>query len=221
MATIERSRLHVEGRDDVHVVKHLLLRHRIEGPLERYAHSAQELPPNVPEIRGVHGRNAVLDSIETAVRLSTGRSVGFLLDSDGKPRDRWRAVCDRLRGFELNLPDEIPPEGFVEDVAEFRARVGVWLMPDNRREGALEQFLEDLVDDDDALFPIAERSTEEARESGAAFPEADHRKAVLHAWLAWQKAPGMPYGTAIKARFFRDDSPAALAFVEWYKRVFP
>ena len=31
----------------------------------------------------------------------------------------------------------------------------------------------------------------------------------------------MPYGTAIKARFFRDDSPAALAFVEWYKRVFP
>ena len=80
-------------------------------------------------------------------------------------------------------------------------------MPDNRREGVLEQFLEDLVDDDDALFPIAERSTAEARRNGAEFPVADHQKAVLH---AWQKAPGLPYGTAIKVQFFRDANPAAL-----------
>ena len=94
-------------------------------------------------------------------------------------------------------------------------------MPDNRREGALEQFLADLIDDDDALYPIAEGSTAEARRNGAEFPAADHRKAVLPAWLAWQKASGLPYGTAIKAQFFRDDSPAALAFVDWYRRVFP
>ena len=221
MPTLERSRLHVEGRDDVHVVKHLLLRHGIDCPLERDSRPAHEFAPNVPEIRGVHDRNAVLRSIDTAVRVSTGRTVGFLLDTDGEPRDRWRAVRDRLRVFGLDLPDEIPAEGFVDDVVEFRARVGVWLMPDNRREGALEQFLEDLVDDEDALFPIAETSTAEARRHGAEFPEADHRKAVLHAWLAWQQAPGLPYGTAIKAGFFRDDSPTALAFVDWYRRLFP
>ena len=221
MSTVERSMLHVEGRDDMHVVKHLLLRHRIDCPLERDTRPAREFAPNVPEIRGVHDKDAVLDSIETAVRVSNGRSVGFLLDSDGAPRDRWRAVCGRLRVFELDLPDEIPAEGFVDDVPEFSARVGVWLMPDNQREGALERFLEDLVDDDDALYLIAERSTAAARESGAEFPEAKHRKAVLHAWLVWQKAPGLAYGTAIKAQFFRDDSPAALAFVDWYRRVFP
>ena len=221
MPTVERSRLHVEGRDDVHVVKHLLLRHDIDCPIEKDSRPVREFAPSVPEIRGAHDRNAVLDSIEPAVRVSNGRSVGFLLDSDGEPRDRWRAVCDRLRVFALYLPDEIPPEGFVVDVAEFRARVGVWLMPDNRREGAVEQFLEDLVDDEDALFPIAERSTAEARRSGAELPAADHRKAVLHTWLAWQKAPGLPYGTAIKAQFFRDDSPTALAFADWYRQVFP
>ena len=221
MPTVERSELHVEGRDDVHAVKHLLLRHRIDCPLARDSLPARDFAPNVPEIRGARDRNAVLDSIEPAVRVSNGRSVGFLLDSDGEPRNRWRAVCDRLRVFELDLPDEIPPEGFVGDVTEFGAHVGVWLMPDNRREGALEQFLEELDDDDDALFPIAERSTAEATRNGAEFPVAQHRKAVLHAWLAWQKAPGLPYGTTIKAQFFRDDRPAALAFVEWYKRVFP
>ena len=185
MPAVERSKLHVEGRDDVHVVKHLLLRHDIDCPLEKDSRPARDFARNVPEIRGAHDRNAVLDSIEPAVRVSNGRSVGFLLDSDGEPRDRWRAVCDRLRVFELDLPDEISPEGFVVDIAEFGARVGVWLMPDNRREGALEQFLEDLVDDEDALFPIAKRSTAEARRNGAEFPEADHRKAVLHTWLAW------------------------------------
>ena len=174
MPIVERSELHVEGRDDVHVVKHLLLRHRIDCPLERDSRPAREFAPNVPKIRSARDRNAVLDSIEPAVRVSNGRSVGFLLDSDGEPRDRWRAVCDRLRVFELDLPDEIPPEGFVGDVAEFGARVGVWLMPDNQREGALEQFLADLVDDNDALLPIAERSTAEAsRKYGAEFPEVD------------------------------------------------
>ena len=221
MPAVERSALHVEGRDDVHVVKHLLLRHRIDCPLERDSRPARDFAPNVPEIRRAHDRTAVLDRIEPAVRVSNGQSVGFLLHSDGEPRDRWRAVCDRLRVFELDLPDEIPPEGFVGEVVEFRAYVGVWLMPDNRREGALEQCFENLVDDDDALFPIAERSTAEASRNGAEFPVADHRKAVLHAWLAWQKSPGLPYGTAIKAQFFRDDSPAALAFVDWYRRLFP
>ena len=32
MPTVERSRLHVECPDDVHVVTHLLLRRRIDGP---------------------------------------------------------------------------------------------------------------------------------------------------------------------------------------------
>ena len=221
MPTVERSRLHVEGRDDVHVVKHLLLRHRIDCPLERDSRPASNFAPNVPEIRGTRDRNAVLESIETAVRVSNGRSVGFVLDADGEPRNRWRAVCGRLSVFGCDLPAEIRPDGFVEDIAEFGTRIGVWLMPDNQREGALEQFLADLVDDNDTLLPIAERSTEEAAKSGAEFPEVDRQKAVLHAWLAWQKEPGLPYGTAIKARYFRDDSPAALAFVDWYRRVFP
>ena len=220
MPTLQRSRLHVEGRDDVHVVKHLLLQHQIDCPLVRDSRPASEFVPNVPEIRGTNDRNAVLDSIETAVRFGNGRSVGFVLDADTEPRDRWRSVCGRLRGFELDLPDVIPPEGFVNDVEEFGVRVGVWLMPDNQREGALEDFLADLVDANDALLPIAERSTMEARDSGAEFAEVDHQKAVLHTWLAWQREPGLPYGTAIKARYFRVDSPSAVAFVDWYKRVF-
>ena len=221
MPTVERSNLHVEGTNDVHVVHHLLLRHGIDCPISGEKRPRHEFAANVPEITPAGDENAVLAAIRTAVPVSNGRSVGFVLDADAVPRSRWQAICDRLRAFGLELPDEIPNDGFVADIEDYRTRVGVWLMPDNQREGALEQFLEDLVQEGDSLLPIAEISTVDAQKSGAQFRPADHRKAVLHTWLAWQKEPGLPYGAAVKAKFFRVDSPAALAFVEWYRRVFP
>lgn len=107
-----------------------------------------------------------------------------------------------------------------EDIPSLRVRVGVWLMPDNRSVGALEQFLETLVATDDKLLPLAVESTATAKMRGADFPDSARSKAVLHAWLAWQTRPGVPYGTAIAARFFMDDSNTALAFVGWFKRLF-
>ena len=221
MPTIVRSNLHVEGPNDVHVVHHLLLRHGFDCPIRGDKRPQQEFADSVPEITPAGDKDSVLSTIETAIPVSNGRSVGFILDTDESPRNRWHAVRDRLRVFGLELPDEIPNEGFVADVEDFRARVGVWLMPDNQRAGALEHFLQDLVADSDPLLPLAESSTAQAKTSGAEFADIHHRKAVLHTWLAWQRQPGLPYGSAIQARFFTIDSPAALAFVDWYRRLFP
>ena len=221
MLAIERSNLHVEGPNDVHVVHHLLLRHGFDCPIRGDKRPQDEFAGSVPKITPAGDKDAVLATIETAVPVSNDRSVGFILDTDENPRNRWRAVCDRLGEFGLELPDQIPNEGFVADVEDFRARVGVWLMPDNQRAGALEHFLQDLVAATDPLFPLAESSTAQAKTCGAKFAEIHRRKAVLHTWLAWQKEPGVPYGRAIQAKYFTIDSPAALAFVEWFKRVFP
>ena len=120
---------------------------------------------------------------------STGRAAGFVLDADEVAQDRWRAVCGRLEGVGLTPPDEIPGSGYVGHAGAYQARVGVWLMPDNRRSGALEEFLQDLVDSRDSVFPIAEESTDLAKGRGAPFPDSQRRKAVLHAWLAWQGTP--------------------------------
>ena len=220
MPTVERSNLHVEGRNDVHAIKHLLLRHGFDCPTKSDPRSGDEFSENVPEIKAAGDRSKVLDAMETAVPVSTGRSVGFVLDADAVAENRWRAVRDRLGTFELDLPESIPEGGFVGDVAAFKVRVGVWLMPDNRRGGALEEFLQDLIEEDNPLIPVAVRSTENAKAEGADFPESSRNKAVLHAWLAWQETPGLPYGSAIGARYFRDDSPAATAFVQWYRNVF-
>ena len=70
------------------------------------------------------------------------------------------------------------------------------------------------------MFPYAKESTIHAKVLGARFSDNDADKAVLHTWLAWQEEPGLPYGTAMRARFFRGDSPAAQAFVTWFRKVF-
>jgi len=203
----EKSVLYVEGRDDRHVIEHLLGRHGID---------CSDI-----DINDSAGKDALLASVRTAVRAGTGRSAGFVLDADEVSQYRWQAVRDRLKGVGLTLPEEIPDDGFVGNATEYRTCVGVWLMPDNRRRGALEEFLQDLVPDEDSLFLHAETSTEVALEEGARFSESKRRKAVTHAWLAWQEEPGLPYGSAINAHYFRHDSDAALAFVRWFERVFP
>ena len=202
----EASTLRVEGTDDKHAMLHLLGRHGVD---------CQSI-----SVETAGGQDRLLEEMSVAVKASTGLSVGFVLDADETPQDRWRAVCNRLKEVGLALPEEIPSEGFVGEAHDYHARVGIWLMPDNQRSGALEEFLQDLVDSDDLLLPIAEESTHRAKEQGAPFSDSKQRKAVLHAWLAWQARPGLPYGSAIAARYFGHDSVAALAFVDWFKRVF-
>lgn len=199
--------VYVEGRDDEHVIGQLLIRGGVD---------AEGLPVFVDS----RGKQGVLDAIRVAVRAGTGGSVGFVLDANDDPDATWRAVGSRLRRAGVDAPDRIPRDGFVGESAEFGTRVGVWLMPDNRRAGALEDFLKDLIELGDRLLPHAETSTAAAKELGARFPSVDTKKAVLHTWLAWQREPGRPYGLAIKAHYLRDDSDAARRFVLWFGRVF-
>ena len=211
--TMPRPRLHVEGQDDMHVVLHLLIRHGIDW-------NAAGVPAVEP-----HGGDAgVLGDMEATidetVRFTSGHSVGFVLDADSPIANRWAQVHDRLDRVGIEAPDYPPPGGFIGESERWKSRVGVWLMPDNVQDGKLEDFLQTLIREGDALIGHAQSATDRAKELGAEFTEPDRDKAVVHAWLAWQKEPGRPYGMAITARFFGHDSPEALAFVGWFKRLY-
>ena len=175
--------------------------------------SDSDFHPKAPEIKQAGGKDAVLNAMALAVSVSGDRPVGFVLDADLVPGARWQAVCDRLEGLGLQLPAEAPREGFVANSEIYRTRVGVWLMPDNQRDGALETFLEDLVEDADQLLSTAEQSTAHARDIGALFPKAKCRKAVLHTWLPAGRA-GLPYTGGDQERKFSRRNPAP-ELVSW------
>lgn len=213
----QRSVLLVEGKDDVHAIWHLLG----QRGFGYGSYGIDPPPPPLPEPKAPgQGIDDVLAGIGLTVRSGTGRSAGFVVDANDCLRDRWKAVASRLGQVGVAVPKMIPSEGFVGVSREYKARVGVWLMPDNQRSGALEDFLADLVDPDDRLLPHARQATKEARMLGAEFREPDTKKAVIHSWLAWQRVPGLPYGTALRARYFRHDTAVADSFVDWFQRLY-
>lgn len=208
-----RSSLHVEGADDMPAILHLLIGHGMN-------YDRDPRPGEYPDVKGVGGKSKLLEGVETAIRVSNDRTVGFVLDANSSLQDCWNAVSARLRRVGMEPPGVIPENGFIGEAEKYRARVGVRLVPDNRRPGALESFLRDLVAEGDPLLPYAEKSTDRAKDPGAGFSRNDTDNAVLHTWPAWQQEPGLRYGTAIRARYFRADSPAAPAFVTRFRAVF-
>jgi hypothetical protein len=215
--TLVRSRLHVEGIDDQHSVVHLLIRNGISYHPDKFDLS----PPELPQLLQVKGIRPLIDGIVTSVKASTLRAIGFLLDADSPLLDRWQSVSDRLRQAGVqNIPELPPAEGFIGESTTYKARVGVWLMPDNVQDGKLEDFLRTLVHEHDPLIGHAASATDQAKNLGAVFSDADRIKAIIHAWLAWQDEPGKPYGLAIKATYFRHDSPTAAVFVNWFKTLY-
>jgi hypothetical protein len=209
--SLELPALYVEGDSDLHTIIHLLRRHGIT--LEK------EIGPVI--IKKAKNDRGVLNSMRTATRASTLRPVGFVIDADKSVSQRWQSVCEHLKDLGLTLPGVAPGKGFIGDSTETKSRVGVWIMPDNKTdEGRLENLVQTLVPDHDNLFALAKSSTSDAVKAGSRFAAQDLAKAELHCWLAWQEEPGRPFGTALKARFFRHDSDVAKAFVDWFKLLY-
>ncbi len=206
-----RHELHVEGVDDYNSIRNLVKQHGIDFDKD----------PSAPTISQAGSVERLLDEIDTAIPLNGGRIIGFVLDADDRLAYRWASVRQRLiNSGVLNLPPDPPEGGFIGESPKYKARVGVWLMPDNQRPGALELFLQDLVPAGNLVFEHARSATERAEELGAGFREVDRLKATLHAWLAWQESPGLPYGMAITTKYFEHVHPVARLFVNWYSALY-
>ena len=204
-----RSQLLVEGKDDLHVIFHLLRRHKV--------HCGGE-SPDACCIRECNGINGVVRQVRPSAR-SCDR-LGVVVDANQQLAERWAQLQKCLEGAGVKLPKEPDRDGTVVEGITPDRRVGVWLMPDNSSKGALEQFVEKLVPQADPCWPYAGKATSHAKELGARFRDTDVLKVRMHTWLAWQEVPGRPFGTAITNRYFRDDSAEALRFVDWFRHLF-
>lgn len=215
------AELRVEGTDDLHVICHLLKRHGIDLDPQRPSVSR----PRILKSESSAGLEAGIESLIALIPdvISIAEApTGFVVDADphiGVTR-RWASVRTKLRAAGVDAPEVVPSNGFVGRSQATNVAVGVWLMPDNTRSGTLETFLEDLIQDEDTLIDLAKSAVQQAERLDRRFAEPHRAKAVLHTWLAWQANPGVPYGVGIASHYFRHDSPAALAFVEWFRTLF-
>ena len=206
------NRLLVEGLDDQYAIINLMREHGADW---------DKPDPWLPYIERCDGWSGVVAKTETGLFKSMER-IGIVLDADSDPASRWTSVQGRLRECGLETPTDLPSAGLIEngDIGGKAFRCGVWMMPDNRTDGMLEDFITTLIADGDVLWPHACGSTKAAKDLGAPFNDTHCTKASLHAWLAWQETPGRPIGQAITAKVLGSRSELADRFATWFTRLF-
>jgi len=202
-------RLLVEGPDDKHSVIHLMRRHGVDW---------DDATALLPCVHCCGGFDPLISSL--GVWGKSYRRLGIMVDANADMARRWVQVRESLGRVGISVPESPEVCGTVFPGIYPDWKIGVWIMPDNQNAGELEDFLSKLVPPDDACWDYACEATSHAREIGARFPQKDFCKASIHTWLAWQEEPGLPFGTAITAKYFGVDSPEAMSFVQWFRELF-
>ena len=186
----------VEGQDDEHVIRHLCLR-------------SQPIPPF--HIENKLNVDTLLDSIKQEVRVPGRKAVGILVDANDDLNARWSAVVNRLREGNIDVPRTPEPTGTLIEGTSRIPRVGIWLMPNNTSPGELENFISEMIPDDDPVWPRSEDYIDRIPEADRKFTEKKILRAKIHAWLATREDPRQ-MGAAIRARDLHIDGTLSIAF---------
>ena len=118
------------------------------------------------------------------------------------------------------MPVQIPAEG-LEVVHSGGSRFCIWIMPDNRLTGMLEDWLVRLIPETSGpLYELARDCVSESKRQGAPFKEVHRTKAEIHTWLAWQDEPGLRLYDAVIHRVLDPRRPESEPFVNWFRSLF-
>ena len=179
LARNQPRKLLVEGETDRGVIAGLVEANGVPWPD----------PPNSPVFIDTRGSvNEILKPgvLEAELGATGLEALGVVVDANGDAASRWddlRAWC----GSQFpDLPDQIPADG-LEVVHSGGPRFGVWIMPDNRFTGMLEDWLVGLIPEESRpLYELAQNCVSDSKRQNAPFKDIHRTKAEIHTWLAWQ-----------------------------------
>ena len=211
----KNKQLLVEGKDDFNIVLAIAVKKQI---------------PETFEIKDTEGYENLRGGLATRIRNAGLDTLGVVADADLDIVARWQSLKDVFEQSEFGYV--LPPtpqyggtivEHFDIENTIFPQKIGIWLMPDNKMAGMLEDFLKMIVQTNDVLMPLATDSvyTVQAtvRETER-FSNIHQSKALMHTWLAWQTEPGKPFGQAFTKSYFDKNAELVNAFADWLTRLF-
>lgn len=130
--------------------KHVLL---VEGINDCHVIMALCGVCGVPENFGIYqcGNDIeALRRLNALILQSDGPEIiGIVVDADSPDFiSRWRQIKEKPELKVYPFPDEPTPDGIIVAGQNGKPKLGVWLMPDNKNPGMLEDFLIDLAPQD-------------------------------------------------------------------------
>lgn len=211
----------VEGLDDRHVMWNLF---GVQQVADTFDVECPTTDGNTSEAGGIE---RLLEMIPLQLATTGLERLAVVVDANDKgPKARWQAIRDRLvnAGFD-GVPKDHSPNGTVYDLSlesqtPRSIRFGVWIMPDNRSKGMLEDFVIGLVREDDGMLPMVDGFLESIPAETRRFSDAHRPKARVHTWLGVGERPGRPMGQAIRAdRQLDANHPTVQPFIDWVQRA--
>ena len=158
--------------------------------------------------------------LEAELGASGLEALGVVVDANGDASTRWDDLRERCNSEFSDLPDQIPAEG-LEVLHSGGPRFGIWIMPDNRLTGMLEDWLVRLIPEASGpLFELDRNCVSDSKRQGAPFREAHRTKAEIHTWLAWQDEPGLRLYDAVMHRVLDPERSESRPFVSWFRSLF-
>lgn len=213
------QRLIVEGKDAI-VLSNILMKRELQPP-KGYGSLLKYKNEFVKEAGSISKVETVL--VEE-LQSPDVTHIGIIVDANNVGAN---ARFDFLKNIiEKTLDEKLPPEitldpsGITFQILD-NLSIGIWIMPDNQSQGYLEHFVGGLIQSENSIWKFANEKVDELMDTAfCEFTEVKKQKALLHTYLAWEKTPGLPMGTAVNANFLNAESPSADAFVSWFENTF-
>lgn len=200
------QKLLVEGNDDLHVVWSLCEKFKLN---ENF---------NVIDSKGYSN---LLLRIEADLLQADLKTLGIIVDADTDLNSKWENLKGKIERQGYRLPNSIEINGFILE-HETKPKIGIWIMPNNNLQGAIEDFIKYLIPPEDDLVSEVETILEKLKSSGKQrYLDIHVQKSYISTWLAWQKKPGVPMGQAITFKYLNTEDVNELnLFIDWLHRLF-
>ena len=201
--TAPQRLLLVEGQDDKHIVWRL----------------KERSSPNLEfSIRAAGTVEKCIAAIVPEMQVADRKVLGVLVDADIHPQKRWNEVRSRFLEAGITVPKRPDLGGTVIDTGR-SPRAGIWLMPDNKSAGEIENFIREMIPQRDPVWPLSQNYINAIPVKHQQFRQRKLLRAQLYAWLATRKLPGRT-GAAIKAGDLNSQAANSKQFVAWLQAVF-
>jgi hypothetical protein len=198
------SVLLLEGNDDCYIVEKFCNNNEIEFNFCFY---------------NCKGYNKILTKLNALLRENTQPEViGVILDADNDISKSYQDIKSKAETFYKKLPDIIPKKGLIHNENGL-PKLGIWIMPNNKDNGALEEFYLELATDIDTDFinDVIEQAT---RKNLTSFKKQHKTKAIMHTYFSWQNTPSTPLHSSINKIALDNDKDIAKAFKKWLTDLF-
>lgn len=219
--------LFVEGEDDKSFFKKII--------------ELSELNPNNPEIQvappkefnGKDSKGGVLERLPfllNQIKDGTLQRLAIVVDADYKNEKGGGLGCQKtiekiaemIAPFHFSLDQSITPSnGLIFKNSNNYNDLGLWVMPDNQRDGMLEDFIKDcILSSERDLFNHAVDIVKSV--PNKKFKEIHYSKAEIATWIAWQNPPGHGIYYALKENnlLLDAENEPFKHLQNWLKQVF-